>query len=74
MEKKILLKLKFVTNYILKGEALGPANISQCVFFKRQSCKMLWEILSKSFYAQMYAGYIMPSLIKYVYIYVNVHI
>lgn len=68
MENNILLELKLVINYILKGEALGPANISQCAFFRRYSYKMLWETLPKAFCVQMCAGNIIPNTVKYVYV------
>lgn len=36
MEKKIFLKFKSRTNYILNGGALGLANISLCAFCRRE--------------------------------------
>lgn len=65
MEKKLLLKLKLVTHYILKGEALGLAHISQCAFLRRQSCKMLLETLPKAFCAQICEGTIIANTVKY---------
>lgn len=59
--KEHLLKLKLVINYILKGEDLGPANISHCAFFRRQSCKMLLETLPKAFCAQIHERLSFPT-------------